>query len=57
MKNGSTLNKAVSVGGLEGLETLNGPEGTLPRWRTFTDKSPGLIGKIKFVTAFQNNIT
>lgn len=57
MENGSTLNKAVSGGGLEGLETLNGPEGTLPRRRTFTDETPGLIGKIKFVTAFQNNIT
>lgn len=46
MKNGGTLNEAVSVR-LEGLETLNSPEGTVPRWRTSTDKSLTLIGKRK----------
>lgn len=45
-KNGSTPNEAVS-GRLEGLETLNSPEGTVPRWRTSTDKSLRLIGKRK----------
>lgn len=44
MKNGGTLSEAVS-GRLEGLETLNSPEGTVPRWRTSTDKSLTLIGK------------
>lgn len=46
MKNGGTLREAVSVR-LEGLETLNSPEGTVPRWRTSTDKSLTLIGKRK----------
>lgn len=56
MKNGGTLSEAVS-GWLEGLETLNSPEGTVPRWRTSTDKSLTLIGKKKKkkVAAFQNN--
>lgn len=57
MKNGSSVNGAVS-GRLEGLETLNSPEGPVPRWRTSPDKSLRLIGKRrekKMVTDFQNN--
>lgn len=46
MRNGGTLSEAVS-GWFEGLETLNSPEGTVPRWRTSTDKSLTLIGKRK----------
>lgn len=46
-KNGGTLSEAVS-GWLEGLETLNSPEGTVPRWRTSTDKSLALIGGRKW---------
>lgn len=57
VKNGGTLREAVS-GRLEGLETLNSPEGTVPRWRTSTDKSLTLIGKRKKKKMFgasQNN--